>query len=164
MQLHRRPLVAVGRLADRRDYFESTWPEPLTVDRIVACVDDTPAADEAVRVGADWAQRLAMSLTILTVATPSVSLSDDDRTAPAEATVERLRGLVDAAAVNVSIHVVHDPIGPASGISAYLAEHPAGLVLVSTHARSGVERLVGGGTAADIVAAVRVACVVVPVR
>lgn len=162
MQGHRRPLVVVGRLADRKDYFETTWPEPLSVDRIVVCVDDTPAADAAVTVAADWAKALAMSLTILTVAVPTVSLSGEDASNQIEAALQRLCGLVAGRSIDVGAHLAYDPLGPAAGVSTYLSANPAGLLVVSTHARSGVSRLVRGATAASIVAVANVAAVVVP--
>ena len=163
MQDHRRPLVVVGRLADRKEYFETTWPAPLSVNRIVACVDDTAAAAAAVTVAADWASALGMSLTILTVAAPAVTLSGYKRSDTLESCLERLRDLVTDRSVNVSTHRQYDPLGPASGVSTYLSANPSGLLVVSTHARSGISRLIGGTAATNIIAAAPVATVVVPV-
>ena len=164
MRGHPRPLVVVGRLADRKDYFETTWPEPLSAKHIVACVDDTVAADAAVMVAADWASALAMSLTILTVSVPPVSLSGDERSDDLESSLQRLRDLLADRSFDTRTHVQSDPLGPAAGVTTYLSANPAGLLVVSTHARSGLSRLIGGATAASIVAASRVATVVVPLH
>jgi len=155
--------VVVGRLADRKEYFETTWPAPLSVNRIVACVDDTAAAAAAVTVAADWASALSMSLTILTVAAPAVTLSGDERSDTLESCLERLRDLVTDRSVDVSTHLQFDPLGPASGVSRYLSANPCGLLVVSTHARSGISRLIGGTAATNINAAAPVATVVVAV-
>lgn len=117
MQEHRRPLVMVGRLADRKEYFETTWPEPLSAKRIVACVDDTSAAKEAVTAAADWASALGMSLTILTVAEPAVTLSGKEGSDKLESFLHRLRDLVTDQSVDVSTHLQFDPLGPASGVA-----------------------------------------------
>ncbi len=47
--------------------------------------------------------------------------------------------------------VVYDPISPADGVRRYLDEHPAGLVAVTTHARTGLRRVLLGADAANIV-------------
>ena len=53
--------------------------------------------------------------------------------------------------------VVYDPIRPADGLRTYLDEHPAGMVAVTTHARTGLRRVVLGADAANIVDASTVA-------
>lgn len=164
MQGHRRPLVLVGRLADRKEYFETTWPEPLSVKRIVVCVDDTASANAVVTVAADWAHALQMALTILTVSIPTVSLSGDERSDQLESSLHRMRDLLADRSVDVSTHVQSDPLGPAAGVGTYLSANPAGLLVVSTHARSGLSRLIDGATAIGIVAAANVATVVVPLH
>jgi nucleotide-binding universal stress UspA family protein len=58
---------------------------------------------------------------------------------------------------------VRDPIGTASGIRTHLDERPAGLVALTTHARSGIERVLLGSTAANIVRASIAPCLVAPV-
>jgi nucleotide-binding universal stress UspA family protein len=60
--------------------------------------------------------------------------------------------------------VVRDPLGPASGLRAHLEERPAGLVAVTTHARSGWRRALLGAGAASIVRASVAPCLVAPVR
>jgi nucleotide-binding universal stress UspA family protein len=73
--------------------------------------------------------------------------------------VERLRTQV----AEIDGVVVRDPIGPASGIRAHLDHRPAGLVALTTHARSGMQRVLLGAQAAGIVNASPVPCLVAPV-
>ena len=60
--------------------------------------------------------------------------------------------------------MVRDPISPASGIRSYLDREPAGLVALTTHARSGLQRALLGADAAAIVDASVAPCLVAPVR
>jgi nucleotide-binding universal stress UspA family protein len=57
--------------------------------------------------------------------------------------------------------VVYDPIGVASGIRTYLAQEPAALIALATHARSGLDRVRFGATAADIVCTATVPALVI---
>ena len=59
--------------------------------------------------------------------------------------------------------VVRDPIGVASGVRSHLAARPAALVAIAAHARSGVDRMRFGATAAEIVAAATAPALVVPI-
>lgn len=165
-------VVALGPMADNPGWSPRprNWPEPLSVQRIVACVDGSELSEDVLPVASGWARALGMSLTILTIV--------DDRTATArpeshrrygpsgsadtyiEELVQRSRG--DAS--DVDGVVVRDPIGLASGIRAHLGERPAGLVAVTTHARTGLQRVKFGAAAADIVHASVAPCLVVPAK
>ncbi|MGH3371386.1 MAG: universal stress protein [Nocardioidaceae bacterium] len=70
----------------------------------------------------------------------------------------------DGTAPEVTGQVVRDPLNPASGIRAHLDQQPAGLVALTSHARSGVERVLFGAAAANIVHASVTPCLVVPLR
>jgi nucleotide-binding universal stress UspA family protein len=167
------PVVALGPMADNPGWSPRPrrWPEPLSVPRVVACVDGSPASEQALDVAAAWAQALDLSVTILTVA--------DDAPAPVQPTRAETRygrhadaeGYIDELVRRWRPHlpqidgeVVRDPIGVASGVRAHLDQRPAGLVAVTTHARSGVPRLLLGATAASIVHASVAPCLVAPVR
>ena len=65
-------------------------------------------------------------------------------------------------AAEVGTEVVYDPISPADGVRAYLDRHPAGLVAVTTHARTGLRRVLVGADAANIVHASTAPTLVVP--
>jgi nucleotide-binding universal stress UspA family protein len=138
---------------------------------MVVCVDGTDASEQALPHAAAWARALGMSLTLLTVIEdvlpPIRPTRDESRFEPhADADeyidhlVQQWRGSVPAA----DGQVLRDPIGPASAIRTYLSLRPAGLVALTTHARSGMKRVRLGATAATIVHASVAPCVVAPVR
>jgi nucleotide-binding universal stress UspA family protein len=167
------PVVVLGPSADNPGWTPRPrrWPEPLSVARIVACVDGSATSEQILPVAAAWATSLDMSLTILTVA-EDVPLSVDDATRDrgygpdddADAYIEDLVTTWRKEIANVDGEVVRDPISPASGLHHHLDERPAGLVAVTTNARSGVDRLFLGATAASLVHASVSPCLVAPVR
>lgn len=65
---------------------------------------------------------------------------------------------------DVDGEVLRDPIGPANAIRLHLDQRPAGLVAVTTHARSGIQRVLLGAEAANIVRASVAPCLVAPVH
>jgi nucleotide-binding universal stress UspA family protein len=165
------PLVAVGPFADRpRPFVESHLFPPLSVPRLIACVDGGSADESMLSVAAAWATALDMSLTILTVAEPvGPPLHSDGawrrRYGPQENADEYMRRLQDAwrdAAREVDGRVLYSPISVASGVTDYLAEQPAGLLCVSTNARTGFQRMRFGADAANIVRASAIPVLVVP--
>jgi nucleotide-binding universal stress UspA family protein len=165
------PVVALGPLADRPGWSPPprSWPEPLSTSRIVACVDGSEASELVLPAASGWARALGMSLTILTVVEDVPEpLEPVPRTgrygsiSDAESYVEELARRWHGTACDVDGQVVRSPIGPASGISRHLDQQPAGLVAVSTHARSGFDRVLRGATAANIVRASVAPCLVVP--
>jgi nucleotide-binding universal stress UspA family protein len=144
------PVVVVGPLVGERRMGAG----------VLACVDDSPASHALLPVGIRWARLLGEPLTVLTVAEP-VPPPLDERPArrafgpdgDVEAFLEAVVGLVrqEAPDVPVATAAVYDPISPAEGVAVYLDEHPAHLLVVSSHARSGLARVVFGSVAADIV-------------
>jgi len=167
LHLRQRPLVLVGPLADRPAFMEDSWPTPLGVDRLVVCVDDAPegsapsTAAATVEVAARWASALAMSLTVLHVVTPTVSLSGEAHGGERAPWLVRLAEQARMHVAHVDVRVENDPIGVADGVRTHLAAHPAGLLAVSTHARSGLDRVVHGAAGASIVAASTIATLVI---
>lgn len=165
------PIVVVGPFADRPSpYVESPRPVPLSVPRLVACVDGTPASESLLPVAGTWADALGMSLTIVTVAEPSPAPVHPDapwvrRHGPeedADAYIARLQERWKEVAAEVRSEVVSDPISPAEGLRTYLDRNPAGLVAVTTHARTGLRRVLLGADAANIVSASTAPALVVP--
>lgn len=104
-----------------------------------------------------------MSLTILTVAMPKVTLSGTGGDNLLNDWMAHLAEDASTTGLDVDIHVEADPIGTVDGVRSYLAAHPAGLLVVSTQARDGLDRLVHGATAAGITAASTIATLVVPI-
>jgi nucleotide-binding universal stress UspA family protein len=169
LQRSSHPLVALGPVAADRPELVSRW-RPLSVPRLVACVDGSPTSEAVLPVAVAWATALEMSLSILTVAEPAPEPlragaklhrshgPDGDAEEYIETLVERWRG----SAPEVTGLVHYDPISPADGVRSHLDRYPAGLVAVTTHAPTGVKRVLFGADAAAIVHASIAPCLVVP--
>jgi nucleotide-binding universal stress UspA family protein len=167
------PVVALGPMADNPGWTPRPWdwPEPLSVPRIVACVDGSDAAEQVLPLAATWAQALNMSMTIVTMIEDAPPPERPERLksrygshADAESYIDALAQEWGTGPCDVDGLVVRDPLGPASGLRAHLEERPAGLVAVTTHARSGWRRALLGAGAASIVRASVAPCLVAPVR
>lgn len=167
------PIVALGPMADNPGWTPRppSWPEPLSIPRIVACVDGSDSSEQVLPIAASWASALGMSMTILTAiedAPPPIQAEHHQRRyAPhadangyIDSLVERWRDSIP----DVDGEVARDPISPASGIRHHLDRRPAGLVAVTTHARSGLKRAMLGATAASIVHTSSAPALVAPVR
>jgi nucleotide-binding universal stress UspA family protein len=167
----RRPIVAVGPLADRPRDTVPRPPAPLSIPRLAACVDGSAASETVIPLAVDWAEALGMSVTILTVAEPTPPPVRPDATwrrhhgpdEDADGYVKRLAAQCPAGSVAVDTHVVYDPVGPGPGIQAYQDEQPTGLIAVTTHARTGLQRAVFGAGAAAMVHWSRSPALVVPI-
>lgn len=166
------PIVALGPMADNPGWTPRprSWPEPLTVRRLVACVDGSDTSEQVLPIAAGWAAALAMSMTIVTVADDAAPPIREERQQSrygphpdAEHYIEHLVQRWSDSIEQLDGYVIRDPISPASGIRLHLDQRPAGLVAVTTHARSGMQRVRLGATAASIVHASVAPCLVAPV-
>jgi nucleotide-binding universal stress UspA family protein len=153
------PLIVLGPQADNPGWSPRprSWPAPLSIPRVVACVDTTDAAEQILPVALEWSGALDASLTILTV-------TDGDARSVRQGQIEALVERWGGAGVDVDGHVQVDPIGVAEGVRAHLAQRPAGLVALVSHGRDGLERVRLGATAAGIVRASVVPVLVAPAR
>ena len=167
------PMVALGPSADNPGWSPRprSWPEPLSVPRIVACVDGSDTSEQVLPIAASWARSLAMSMTILTVVEDAPPPIRPDREqsrygphADAESYVATLVEQCRPNTPDVDGEVLRDPIGPAGGLRLHLDRRSAGLVALTTHARSGMQRALLGAAAASIVHASVTPCLVAPVR
>ena len=167
------PVVALGPSADNPGWSPRprNWPEPLSVSRIVACVDGSTTSEQVLPLAAAWAQALDMSLTIVTVIEDAPAPIRKERGPSrygghpdADSYIEQLVSDWHTQLPGTDGEVVRDPLGPASGMRAHLDQRPAGLVALTTHARSGVQRVLLGAAAASIVHASVAPCLVAPVR
>lgn len=169
------PIVVVGPFAERPPVFVSRkspapLPTPLSVPRLIACVDGSASSEAVLPVAAAWSATLGMALTILAVADPVLPPMDggyswNRRYGPdgdADIYVGSLVVEWKVHAPQVTGEVVYDPIGPSSGVKAYLDRCPAGLLAVTTHARQGWRRLLFGAGAAGIVRVADVPTLIVP--
>ena len=147
-----RPLVAVGAHAR----------VPPDGDdgrrRIVACVDGTPAAEAVLADAAAWARHRGWRLSLVTVAEPAPAsivpgahryraFGPDDP----DAYLAGLRDRPELAGVDVDTAIVWDPLSPRDGLLGHLAERPATLLALATHARRGAARLWRGNETAEII-------------
>jgi nucleotide-binding universal stress UspA family protein len=134
------------------------WQEPFDGHGVIAAVDGTPASAALLPIALRWAEPLKEPAVVLTVA--------EDRPEPVrpgpvrrkfgpagnvEAYLESLAQPFGDEGHKVDTLAVYDPISPAEGLQAYLWEHPACLVVVASHARSGLARVVFGSVAAAVV-------------
>jgi nucleotide-binding universal stress UspA family protein len=164
------PIVVVGPFADRPPPFTYRWPDPLAVNRLVACVDGAALSEQMLPVAAGWAKRLGASLSILTVVEPAAPVAGVGRRPSGryepdgdpDVYVARLAEQWRTAGIDARGLVVHDPISPAEGVKAHLSAEMAGLVIVTTHARSGLRRVLLGADAAAIIRASLAPVLVVP--
>jgi nucleotide-binding universal stress UspA family protein len=165
------PVVLAGPAVVHPDPDKAAIP-PLGADRLVACIDGTPASERGLPVAAAWAHALGMRLTIMTVAEPSppplrIGARWRRHHGPNEDADEYLRHLGsrwvrDAPGLETS--VVYDPISAADGMRDFLAAHPAGLIAVTSHLRNGFPHLVLGSSAASIIRSSTVPALVVPAQ
>lgn len=167
------PIVALGPMADNPGWTPRpwNWPEPLSVSRLVACVDGSDTSEQVLPLAATWARALNMSMTILTVIEDAPAPLRPKRRRSRYGSQQDAGSYIDALVqewgsgpCDVDGLVVRDPLGPASGLRTHLDERPAGLVAVTTHARSGLRRAVLGAGAASIVRASVAPCLVAPVH
>ncbi len=172
LQCSTEPMIALGPMADNPGWSPRprSWPEPLSVPRMVACVDGSDTSEQVLPLAVSWARALEMSLTILTVvedvSDPLRTERQRTRYGPDVTPESYIDSLVQqwSPGLNVDGVVMRDPLGAAGGIRAHLDQRPAGLVAVTTHARSGLQRALLGAQAANIVHASVAPCLVAPVR
>jgi hypothetical protein len=142
----------------------------VSVPKIVACVDGSDTSEQVLPLAAAWARALGMSLTNLARRRRRASAVGPDwregsygSAGDAESYIATLVRKWHAVAPAVDGEVVPDAIGSASGVGAHLDQRLAGLLAVTTHARSGVQRALSGVAAAGILHASVVPCLVAPV-
>jgi nucleotide-binding universal stress UspA family protein len=143
------PLVLVGPLP----------PEYPPGHGVIVSVDESPASAALLPVGLGWARLLGEPLTVVTVAEPVPEPVRPGRPfrrmfgpdGDVHEFLDRLVAPLREAGHPVETLALYDPISPAEGLEQHLKNHPASLVVVSSHARTGLARLVFGSVAAAIV-------------
>jgi len=141
----------------------------LTDGPVWACVDGSPTSEQVIPVAARWASALDVPLEIVTVAEPALAGLDERDPSRGHGRRRNPRGYVGALAekwqrpgLEVSGYVVFDPIGAAQGLAEALETRPCGMLAVTTHAHSGLRRVVFGSQATAIVRHSPVPVLVVP--
>lgn len=109
---------------------------------VVACVDGSEPSEAGVAVAAGWATMLGVPLEILTVAEPGLER-------PA-GYVEALVQACERPGLQVTGLTIREA-SPADAIVAHAGRAPTGLLVATTHARTGLRRMAFGSVAASIV-------------
>ncbi len=145
------PVVLVGRAAqvDFRHRFR----------RLVVPLDGTSDSEVALSLVLPWAKQFGMPLQLVTVVEQVLAPLREDypptpRYGPEGDPTEYLDQVLTrfpTAGVAVSNRVQYDPISPALGLADVLRDEPDALVVVATHARTGLSRYVHGSVAGSIV-------------
>jgi nucleotide-binding universal stress UspA family protein len=140
-------LVLVGPELDQR----------LCGSGVVACIDETPASQSIIPVALRWSELLREPLTVITVAedAPEMPTGTVRRAFGPDGNLESFLDIVvaplRAAGRDVRTVPIYEPVSPTDGICSYIEDHPAALVAVSSHARSGLARIASGSVAAGVV-------------
>ena len=135
------------------------------MQKILCCIDNTEASERAVMAAAELAKRLRASL-VLFAANPlmpgrgaPIHLWPDDYVA----------SMVDEAVRRAQLSGVQDVVGvrcravlASDSILAYADEHAIDYIVVGTHDRSGVARVLSGSVSREVIAAAN--CPVLAVR
>src|SRR5579859_2303857 len=157
-----RPLLVVGPSC------KSEWD---LAGMLVACVDGEPGSASMLPTAWAWAAALQAHLTVVTVAEPAPSPprpGHRNRLHGPQGDAEAYIGVVTASLVgrgiDVTGHVVWDPVGVAPGLASWLAENPVGLLAISSHSRRRRPETPLGHTALRIIHASPVPVLVVPLR
>jgi len=140
---------------------------------VVACVDGSEPSEVVLGPAEAWAAALGAPLHVLTVYEPVPEPDhqgryhrhhgpavDADRYVAELA--DRVRAEAGERAPAVEGVAVADPISPADGLATHLAAHPAQMLVLSTHGRTGLKRLVLGSEAGRIVGHSPVPALTVP--
>lgn len=125
---------------------------------VLACVDGSAPSETVLPVAARWARALDRPLAICTVAEPTPTPNRPEATGfrahgpdHPEAYLDQLVATWTADDLTVEAVPIYNPISPADGMERFLRERPVELVALTTHARTGVERLALGSSAAGII-------------
>lgn len=133
------PTVAVGpqALAD--------GDRPDGPDHLVVCLDGSAAGEQALPLAAAWARRLGWRLTAVTAADPVLVDRDLEAYLRDVARRPELEGL------DVDTRVLWGMEYPHTLINHYAGQDPTGLLVATTHARTGLARAALGSEVARII-------------
>ena len=149
------PLIIVG---PRIDDLAPGLAEGVSGSGVVVCIDEKPVSASVLPVALRWAGLLREPTVLVTVAEPVPSPITGVPThrhfgpqGDVEAYLVSLLAAADPRDIDVTTHVIWDPISPADGLRSYLRERPASLVVVGSRGRQGLARIVFGSVASGIV-------------
>jgi nucleotide-binding universal stress UspA family protein len=134
---------------------------------VLACVDGSDASEAGVAVATAWARMLRVPLDILTVA-PAGSERVGSPAGPGADLPEQLGNYLGSLVqrwqrpgLQVRGRTVHDD-SPARAIVGLVEDAPAGLLVVTTHARTGLPRMAFGSVTTAVVRSSPLPVLVVP--
>lgn len=140
VRLSGRPALLVGPDADRE--------RALDVDSVVVPVDGSDLSEAAIPVGAHWAATLDVPLWLVSVLPPESGRGGPDGDGPLESSY--VRGVAQRhrdLGVDLQWEVLHD-----THVADALVRHATtGLLVMSTHGRTGLARVALGSVATDVV-------------
>jgi nucleotide-binding universal stress UspA family protein len=119
--------------------------DPAPIHRIVVAVDGSLLAEEALDVAGEWAGRLSASLSLVEVVPKPLPSETDTGVGP------YLRRLAQGRpGGEAEVETLHGP-DPAEAVLDWMGPPEGTIVVVATHGRTGLRRLVMGSVALDIV-------------
>lgn len=157
------PLLVVGPKVESGHTF---------TDRVVACVDGGAVSEQVVGPATVWARKLALPLWIMTIAEPVPEpVGPGGRYhrshGPDVDADDYITSLVERSpqpGVVVRGHAAYNPISVVDGLNDQVEGQHVGLFVATTHARTGVPRLVLGSVTSDIIRHLPVPVLLVPVH
>lgn len=120
---------------------------PTAIERIVACVDGSEFSELSISEGARWAVALQAHLWVVQVVAPDLP---PFVTAFESTYVHNLSRELDGFGIKVDWDVLHS-LNPARSIIEGFGEDAATMVVIATHGRRGLKRVLLGSVATDVV-------------
>jgi nucleotide-binding universal stress UspA family protein len=129
------------------------------IEELVVAVGGSLAGEVICAPAAAWAHEFGFQLHFVTVVQPTPEPADpaapsDRWFGPAgdeHAYMADLVSRYESPGLDVNGSVIYDPISPASGLAQMLRERPDAVLVLGTHGRTGMTRLVHGSVASNIV-------------
>ena len=128
---------------------------PGNVRRLLVCLDGSTTSAAILPTARTWATELGLELVLVHVAYPpgdptarQVSVPEETRVITAE--LKRTADELASAGIDVRWHVVEDT-APATGIVRQAAHRTADLIVMATHGRTGLARVLAGSVATEVI-------------
>ncbi|HRP95864.1 MAG TPA: universal stress protein [Rhodocyclaceae bacterium] len=145
VQRHDGPVVLVGPRHARK------WRGPI--GSVLVCVDGSPLSEQALAPAAGFAARLKATLQLTQVLEPEAARMSDNGDTGEWVYLRRLHDqLRHEQGIGAEWEVLHGN-DPADAITSYADAQPGALIVLTSHGRSGLNRLVMGSVAQSIVRA-----------
>jgi nucleotide-binding universal stress UspA family protein len=137
---HNHPILVLGARADAK-----SLDGPIAI-----ALDGSKIAEEALLAALAWTRSFATPVHLLQVIPPSASRDPSEPTA--NDYLESVHAHLSAGGVDSECFLIVDD-DPVTGIVGHLRDHRCSLVVMSTHARRGIEREAMGSVTMGVIAA-----------